>query len=105
MHHPIYITEQAEFNKIAKDIIKNNIYLSLATSVGKDVWIAPLFYCADDEYNFYYISQMESVHTKHALKNPNVAFAIFDSHLPEGEGNGVQASGKAYFWAKNYLFL
>jgi len=27
------------------------------------------------------------------MENPSVAFAIFDSHAPEGTGNGIQASG------------
>lgn len=86
---------QEDFNKIAEGIIKNNIYLTLATSNGTP-WAAPLFYCLDDKYNFYFISQMDSIHTKHVLKNPSTAFAIFDSHEPEGKGNGVQASGKVY---------
>ena len=79
----------------AKSIVKNNIYLSLATADG-DPWVAPLFYCTDPQYNFYFISQLDSVHTKHLLKNPMVSFAIFDSHQEEGKGNGIQAAGKAY---------
>lgn len=88
--------KQADLNKKAKKMIKDNIYLTLGTTDGKIVWTAPLYYCIDDKYNFYYISQMDSLHTKHILKNHKVAFSIFDSHEPEGEGNGVQASGKAY---------
>ena len=95
----ISVKKQAKLNKIAKELIKNNIYLTLATADGTP-WAAPLFYCVDSEYNFYFISQMDSVHTKHLLKNPKVAFAIFDSHEPEGKGNGVQASGKAYLLEK-----
>lgn len=92
--------KQEKLNKIAKDIIKNNIYLTLATT-DSGPWAAPLYYCVDDKYKFYYISQMESVHTRHILKNPNVAFAIFNSHCSEGKGNGVQASGKAYLLKKD----
>lgn len=84
---------QDELNRIARDIIKHNIYLTLATSDGRLPWSAPLFYCVDREYNFYFISQMGCVHARHILKNPQVAFSIFDSHAPEGKGNGVQASG------------
>lgn len=86
---------QARLVEIAKEIIKSNIYLTLATSDGTP-WIAPLLYAVDDKYNFYYISQMNSLHTKHILKIPTVAFAIFDSHQKEGTGNGVQGAGKAY---------
>lgn len=82
--------------QIAKDIIKNNIYLTLGTTNGVIPWVAPLYYCVDPNYNFYFISQMDSLHTQHLLKNQNIAFAIFDSRVPEGKGNGIQGSGKAY---------
>lgn len=87
--------KQERLNKIAEDIIKNNIYLTLATSDGTP-WAAPVFYAADDKYNFYYISQMDSLHTQQILKNHTVSFAIFDSHQKEGTGNGAQGLGKAY---------
>ena len=90
----------AKLVEIAKDIIKNNIYLTLSTTDGKKPWATPLYYCADNKYNFYFISQMDSLHTKNILKDPKVAFAIFDSHQKEGTGNGVQASGKAYLLKK-----
>ena len=91
---------QKELNQIARDIIKNNIYLTLATTDGENPWSAPLFYCVDDQYNFYYISQIECSHSQHILENHKIAFSIFDSHAPEGKGNGVQASGKAYLLDK-----
>lgn len=56
----------------------------------------PLFYAIDDIYNFYFISQLTSLHSDNILKNPTVSFAIFDSHQKEGSGNGVQGSGKVY---------
>lgn len=89
------IMNKIDLNEIARKIVKENIYLTLATSDGTP-WAAPLFYAVDDKYNFYYISQMDSLHTQHILKNPTVAFAIFDSHQKEGTGNGVQGLGKAY---------
>lgn len=85
--------KQNELNRLAADVIKNNIYLTLATTDGKTPWSSPLFYCVDSDYNFYFISQMDSVHTQNILVNPKVAFSIFDSHVPEGKGNGIQASG------------
>lgn len=84
---------QDGLRRIAQNIISSNVYLTLATA-DREPWAAPLFYCTDDEYNFYFISQLDSLHTQHILKNPRVAFAIFDSHQKEGEGNGVQGSGQ-----------
>ncbi|MBI2029943.1 pyridoxamine 5'-phosphate oxidase family protein, partial [Candidatus Gottesmanbacteria bacterium] len=46
-----------ELNKIAKEIIKKNIYLTLATTDGKIPWSAPLFYAVGNDYHFYFISQ------------------------------------------------
>lgn len=85
-----------------KEIIASNIYLTLATADG-DPWAATLFYAVSDTYTFYFISQMDSLHTQHILKNPNVAFSIFDSHQKEGIGNGVQGFGKAYRVDENNL--
>ena len=88
--------------KLAKDIIKNNIYLTLGTSDG-DPWIAPLFYCVSENYNFYFISQLDSLHTKQMLKNQKVAFSIFDSHAEEGKGQGVQAMGNIHMITEDEL--
>lgn len=82
-----------ELNKKAVEILKSNIYLTLATTDGTTPWASPVFYCLDEDFNFYFISQLDSVHTVNMLKNPKVSFAVFDSHQAEGQGNGVQGSG------------
>lgn len=94
---------QEELSKLAKEIIKSNIYLTLGTTDGNNPWTAPLFYAVSADYTFYFISQMDSLHTQHLLKKPMVSFAIFDSHQKEGTGNGVQGSGKAYLLSENEL--
>lgn len=94
---------QDELNKIAREIVKSNIYLTLGTTDIGTPWTAPLFYAVSDDYTFYFISQMDSLHTKHILKNPNISFSIFDSHQKEGTGNGVQGSGKAYLLEEREL--
>ena len=93
---------QEELVKLAKDIIRNNIYLTLGTADGNP-WVAPLFYCVNDSYNFYFISQLDSLHTKQMLKNQKVAFSIFDSHAEEGKGQGVQAMGNIHMITEDEL--
>src|SRR3989344_2973195 len=88
--------------QIVKDIIKSNKYLTLGTADDKP-WVAPLYYAVDNDNNFYFISQLDSLHTKHVLKNPTVAFAIFDSHQPEGTGIGVQGSGSVVMLKDNEI--
>lgn len=94
---------QEELTKTAREIIKNNVYLTLGTTDGNIPWTAPLFYAVSNDYTFYFISQMDSLHTLHLLKNPQVSFAVFDSHQREGTGNGVQGSGKTYQLADEEL--
>ncbi len=83
-----------KLQKLATQIIRDNIYLTLATADGLP-WAAPVYYCVDDQYNFYFSSQLDSLHSQHILRNPSVAFAVFDSRAKEGTGNGVQGVGTA----------
>lgn len=85
---------QDQIDRTAKEIIRSNRYLTLATK-GQRPWAAPVFYCVDESFNMYFISRPDSVHGQHIAQEPAVAFAIFDSHQPEGTGNGVQGSGQA----------
>lgn len=81
----------------AKKIIADNIYLTLATSSKKGKpWISPLFFAYDEKYNLYWVSNKNSLHSKLVRQNPKVAITIFDSHAPEGLGDGVyfEASAK-----------
>ena len=89
--------------QIARDIIRENIYLTLSSTDGAVVWATPLYYAVSDTYTFYFISQMTSLHIIHILRNPKVSFAIFDYHQKEGTGNGVQGSGKAYLMNEKEL--
>lgn len=84
----------ADLVQLAKDIVKNNIYITLATCDSGAPWAAPVYYCVDEDYNFLFVSQLSSLHSRHVLKNPKVAFAIFDSHSEEGKGKGIQGEGK-----------
>lgn len=81
----------------AKQIIDNNLYLTLATCNDKlQPWAAPLYYAYDSDYNFYFISASNSLHAQHIKLNAKVSMAIFDSHALAGTGDGVQIEGVAY---------
>lgn len=81
-------------NKLAKKIIKENEYLTLATvdEVGKP-WVSIMAYSYDDKYNFYFVSLPSSRHSAHIRKNNSISFSIFDSHQPFGYGVGLQIEG------------
>jgi len=91
-----------DYEKTAGEIIENNLYMTLATADG-DPWIAPLFYTIDENYNIYFNSAEDSIHTQHIMKNPNVAVAIFDSTQKEGTATGLQIEGKvSLVYEENY---
>ena len=79
----------------ARDIIRSNIFMTLATSDGASVWIAPIAYVVDNDYNFYWYSATDVRHSEHIQRNPNVAIAIFNSNEPPDIISGLQIAGRA----------
>lgn len=80
--------------ELAKSIIDLNKYMTLATSDACGVpWAAPVCYKRDPLNNFYFASNPKSRHILNTKNNKMVAFAIFDSTIPEGKGVGVQGRG------------
>ncbi|MBI4785613.1 MAG: pyridoxamine 5'-phosphate oxidase family protein [Chloroflexi bacterium] len=73
-----------------RQIIASNRYLSLATCRSNEVWVAPVAYVVDADYNFYFCSAIDSIHIQHLKSNLRVAFAIFDSTLSSDDADGVQ---------------
>lgn len=82
---------QDNLTKLAKDIIEQNQYMTIAsTDSSGNAWASPVAYTFDDKYNFYWVSVPESTHQQNIKRNPNIVLAIFDSHQLWGEGVGVQ---------------
>lgn len=80
---------------LAIQIIDSNLYLALSTAdKNGNPWTSPLFYCRDEQFNFYFISMPSSQHSKNTTIRPDVSFAIYDAHWKEGQGLGVQGLGK-----------
>lgn len=80
--------------KMTKEIIKNNKFLSLATVDNEaNVWSTPLSYYADEEYNFYFTSELDSKHIINIMDNPKVSFTIFDSTKRVSDIDGLQITG------------
>ena len=79
-----------KYIKKAKEIIKNNIYMTIATA-SKDgkPWVSPVFFVYDKSYNLYWVSNKEALHSKLLRGNPQASIVIFDSSATEGQGDGV----------------
>ena len=80
--------------EMTKDLIKENKFLSLAT-IDNDgnLWTTPLSYSYDNEYNFYFTSELDSQHIINIIDNPNVSFTIFDSTKRVSDVDGLQVRG------------
>lgn len=83
-----------DLNKLAKEIIEKNQYMTVASSDSKGKpWVSPVVYVQDKNHNLYFISLPDSMHSKNIVGNPNASVAIFDSHQNFGEGVGLQIEG------------
>ncbi len=79
----------------ARQIIEENIYMTIATSSKSGrPWISPVFFAYDENYNLFWGSNKNSLHSQLIRSNPEVAIVIFDSQAPEGEGDGVYFEGR-----------
>ncbi|HAM37352.1 MAG: hypothetical protein US24_C0011G0005 [candidate division WS6 bacterium GW2011_GWC2_36_7] len=78
-----------------KQILKDNLYATLSTSTPEgDPWISNIYFVYDSDYNFYWYSPKDSIHSKTIKDNPSVALCIFDSHEVENV-EAIYIKGKA----------
>lgn len=78
-------------------IIKDNLYLTISvSSKNGEPWIANLYYAYDKDFNFYWYSPKNSLHSSLIRKNPRVAIAIFNSTATGDEVDAVYIKAKAF---------
>jgi len=65
--------------------------MAIASRDEKDVWVANVYFSADEKGNLYFVSSKDAKHSQMILKNHNVAFSIawFD-HTNSKNRKGVQ---------------
>ncbi len=81
----------------AKGIIEKIHYINIATvNTAGEPWNTPVYAGHDDTYNFYWASWTDNEHSKNIRHNPNVFLTIYDSTVPEGDGEGVYIKAKAF---------
>ncbi|GAB0174592.1 MAG: hypothetical protein HHAS10_04710 [Candidatus Altimarinota bacterium] len=83
-----------DYKSLLLELLKNEKYLSLATSTAfGQPWATPLCFVYEDANRLYFISQNESLHALHIAANPHVAFSIFNTRQPLGTSFGSQGTG------------
>jgi general stress protein 26 len=77
-------------NTKAKEILNKIQYATVATVTpeGKP-WNSPVAHEMDEDNNIYWFSDKENQHSINIRKNPHAFIVIYDSTVPEGEGEGV----------------
>ena len=82
----------------ANNIIKQNIYCTLATSSSEGIpWSTPVYFSYDKQCHIYWTSTIQSQHSQNIYQNQGqVALSIFNSIVPEGTSvQGLYFFGKA----------
>src|ERR1700721_2079079 len=83
-------------NKRAREILSRIIYATIATVTddGKP-WNSPVRHVLDRDLNIYWFSDKEGQHSKNIRVNEDVFIVIYDSTVPEGDGEGVFIQARA----------
>lgn len=82
-----------DLKSIVQKFLKEGQVLTIATSSGKQPWIANAFYVSDDRFNLYFLSGKSTRHSKEAKANSKVAVAIYDHGSKPGDVKGIQIEG------------
>lgn len=80
----------------ATKILDENSLLTLSTYSDDEIWTSTVFYSFDKHFNFYFVSDPDSMHCKMIAKNNKVAFAIYSTNTIWGTDiQGLQFQGTA----------
>jgi len=77
--------------------IKKHHVLTLSTFSEGEIWVSHCFYAFDeDNVRFIVISNLDTIHARHMLINPDVAIGIALETRVVGKIKGLQIKAKAY---------
>jgi nitroimidazol reductase NimA-like FMN-containing flavoprotein (pyridoxamine 5'-phosphate oxidase superfamily) len=87
---------QDDLVAVAREIIDANRYMTLATADGDGrPWAAPVWYAHQGYTEFFWVSRPGARHSRNLATRPEVGIVIFDSTVPEGEGQAVYVEALA----------
>jgi nitroimidazol reductase NimA-like FMN-containing flavoprotein (pyridoxamine 5'-phosphate oxidase superfamily) len=81
---------------VAREIIDANRYMTLATADGGGrPWASPVWYAHQGYTELYWVSRPDARHSRNLAVRPEVGIVIFDSTVPEGDGQAVYVEALA----------
>jgi uncharacterized protein YhbP (UPF0306 family) len=79
-----------------KFVIDNNIHMIIATADDRGKpWISPVFFVHDEQYNLYWVSYKDALHSRNVRVKAQVAIVIFGPVPPEGKIDAVYIDAEA----------
>lgn len=89
------IKDNFDWKKHIEDCLNSTNYCSVATVDDNGVWVNPVYFAWDDQFNFFFISMIPNVrHMSNIKKDPRVSLAIYKTEQ-KGDVIGVYLEGKA----------
>ncbi len=81
----------------AKKIVADNFYMTIASaSLNGQPWISPVFFAYDSDYNLYWVSNKDSLHSNLIRSNPKIAVVIFNSQAAQDDVDAVYFEADAF---------
>jgi nitroimidazol reductase NimA-like FMN-containing flavoprotein (pyridoxamine 5'-phosphate oxidase superfamily) len=72
-----------EHLELLRRLIEANRFMALGTADERGLpWVSPVWYATADCRAFYWVSDPGARHSRNLAGRPEVAIAIYDSHLP-----------------------
>jgi general stress protein 26 len=82
-------------DKRAVEILRQIKYATVATaSKNGKPWNSPVACVYDNQLNLYWFSDKQNQHSQNIRENEDVFIVIYDSTVPEGDGEGVYIEAK-----------
>ena len=80
----------------ARALLDGNRYLTLGTvSAGGGPWVSPVYFAPRPGWEFLWVSEVDTVHSRNLAARPGVSLVVFDSTVPAYHGRAVYAVGEA----------
>jgi nitroimidazol reductase NimA-like FMN-containing flavoprotein (pyridoxamine 5'-phosphate oxidase superfamily) len=89
-------TSYPSLERIAREVIDANKYMTLATAdeSGRP-WASPVYYTPEGHDVFYWASSPDSVHSRNLAQRPELSIVIFDSQARIGAAEAVYMVARA----------
>lgn len=80
----------------ARAILDANLYLTLGTvdEQGRP-WTSPVYFAGGHDGDFYWVSAVDALHSRHLADRPHVSLVVFDSTVEPYHGRAVYGVGEA----------